>query len=375
MKRSLSRVRALVAVALLAVSIGLTSCSADAAADSADSAVQLVGVAMPTTTSLRWIEDGNNVKAQLEALGYEVELLYAENDVATQVSQLESMIAHGADLLIVGSIDGTALTAQLASAAAAGIPVIAYDRLIRDSPDVDYYATFDNYRVGTQQATSLLQGLGVLDDNGAPTGASGPFEIEVFAGSPDDNNATVFYAGAFDALQPYLDSGVLVVPSGQTDFQTIAIDAWDSKIGGERMDALLGSAYAGSDVVIDGVLSPYDGISLAIIESLKKVGYGTPDRPLPVVSGQDAELPSVQSIVAGGQYSTIYKDTRQLAEVTVAMGDALLKGTEPETNDVTSYDNGSKIVPTYLLGPLVVTQTTYKSILVGGGYYTEDELR
>lgn len=372
MKRSSNRVRALVAVALLAVSIGLTSCSADAAADSE---VQLVGVAMPTTTSLRWIEDGDNVKAQLEALGYEVELLYAENDVATQVSQLESMIAHGVDLLIVGSIDGTALTAQLASAAAAGIPVIAYDRLIRDSPDVDYYATFDNYRVGTQQATSLLQGLGVLDDSGAPSGASGPFEIEVFAGSPDDNNATVFYAGAFAVLQPYLDSGVLVVPSGQTDFQTIAINAWDPVLGGQRMDALLASTYAGSDVVVDAVLSPYDGISLAILESFTQAGYGTPERPLPVVSGQDAELPSVRSIVAGGQYSTIYKDTRQLAEVTVAMGDALLKGTEPETNDVTSYDNGSKIVPTYLLGPLVVTQTTYKSILVGGGYYTEDELR
>lgn len=374
MKRSSSRVRALAAVALLAVSIGLMGCSTDSA-DSARSEAQLVGVAMPTTTSLRWIEDGNNVKAQLEALGYEVELLYAENDVATQVSQLESMIAHGADLLIVGSIDGTALTAQLASAAAAGIPVIAYDRLIRDSPDVDYYATFDNYRVGTQQATSLLQGLGVLDNTGAPTGASGPFEIEVFAGSPDDNNATVFYAGAFDVLQPYLDSGVLIVPSGQTDFQTIAINAWDPVLGGQRMDALLASTYAGSDVVVDAVLSPYDGISLAILESFAHAGYGTPDRPLPVVSGQDAELPSVQSIVAGGQYSTIYKDTRQLAEVTVAMGDALLKGTEPETNDVTSYDNGSKIVPTYLLGPLVVTQTTYTSILVGGGYYTEDELR
>ncbi|SDC85727.1 putative multiple sugar transport system substrate-binding protein [Sanguibacter gelidistatuariae] len=372
MNRSSVRAWAAAASAVLVTGIGLGGCSF---VTGTTDIVQLVGVAMPTTTSLRWIEDGNNVKAQLEDLGYAVELVYAENDVPTQVAQVEAMISHGADLLIIGSVDGTALKDQLASAAAAGIPIISYDRLIRDSPDVDYYATFDNLRVGTQQATSLLQGLGVLDAAGEPTGAAGPFAIEVFAGSPDDNNATVFYEGAFAVLQPYIDSGVLVIPSGETDFQTIAIQAWDPVLGGERMDALLSTTYTSSTEVIDGILSPYDGISRAVIESLKTAGYGTGDRPLPVVSGQDAELPSVQSIIAGEQYSTIYKDTRQLAEVTVAMGDALLKGAEPETNDITSYDNGTGIVPTYLLGPLVVTQATYQSILVGGGYYTEDELR
>lgn len=356
---------------LVAAPLALTGCASEAAGADAS----LVGVAMPTTTSLRWIEDGDNLQAQLEALGYQVDLRYAENDVATQVDQLDSMIDAGADLLVVGSIDGTALKAQLARAADAGIPVIAYDRLIRESPDVDYYATFDNFRVGTQQATSLLQGLGVLDEAGEPTGAAGPFTIEVFAGSSDDNNATVFYEGAFSVLQPYLDSGVLQVPSGETDFASIAIEAWDAKVGGERMTRLLDSVYAGTDLQIDGVLSPYDGISIAIIDVLKGAGYGTPDRPLPVVVGQDAEAPSIKSVIAGEQYSSIYKDTRQLAEVTVAMGDALLKGESPEVNDVTSYDNGVTVVPTYLLAPVVVTATNYESLLVGGGYYTEEDLR
>lgn len=356
---------------LVAAPLALTGCASEAAGADAS----LVGVAMPTTTSLRWIEDGDNLQAQLEALGYQVDLRYAENDVATQVDQLDSMIDAGADLLVVGSIDGTALKAQLARAADAGIPVIAYDRLIRESPDVDYYATFDNFRVGTQQATSLLQGLGVLDEAGEPTGAAGPFTIEVFAGSSDDNNATVFYEGAFSVLQPYLDSGVLQVPSGETDFASIAIEAWDAKVGGERMTRLLDSVYAGTDLQIDGVLSPYDGISIAIIDVLKGAGYGTPARPLPVVVGQDAEAPSIKSVIAGEQFSSIYKDTRQLAEVTVAMGDALLKGESPEVNDVTSYDNGVTVVPTYLLAPVVVTATNYESLLVGGGYYTEEELR
>lgn len=366
-----SRLIAPAVVLLLSAPLALAGCSTDAAG--ADGS--LVGVAMPTTTSLRWIEDGDNLKAQLEALGYQVDLQYAENDVPTQVDQLQSMIDAGADLLVVGSIDGTALTDQLAQAADAGIPVIAYDRLIRESPDVDYYATFDNFRVGTQQATSLLQGLGVLDEAGEPTGEQGPYTVEVFAGSSDDNNATVFYEGAFSVLQPYLDSGVLEVPSGETDFATIAIEAWDAKVGGERMTRLLDSVYSGTDLVIDGVLSPYDGISIAIIDVLKGAGYGTAARPLPVVVGQDAEAPSIKSVIAGEQYSSIYKDTRQLAEVTVAMGDALLKGTAPEVNDVTSYDNGVTTVPTYLLAPVVVTATNYESLLVGGGYYTEEDLR
>ncbi|PFG32259.1 multiple monosaccharide ABC transporter substrate-binding protein [Sanguibacter antarcticus] len=368
-----ARSRAVVALTAVVASITLAACSAgDVTAGNDD---QLVGVAMPTTTSARWVADGKNVEAQLEALGYTVDLEYAEDDVPTQVAQIQKMIDDGADLLIVGSIDGTALTAQLAAAAAADIPVIAYDRLIRDSADVDYYATFDNHRVGVQQATMLLEGLGVVDDAGAPTGATGPFVVELFAGSPDDNNATVFYDAAMDTLQPYIDRGVLQVPSGETDFETVATLQWNGDTAAERMNRLLADTYAGTDLVIDGVLAPNDGIAIALLAALAADGYGTDAEPLPVTTGQDAEIPSVKSIIAGEQYATIYKDTRQLAEVAVSMGDALLKGEEPEVNDVTSYDNGVQVVPTYLLAPVVVDASNYEALLVGGGYYTEDELR
>lgn len=333
----------------------------------------LVGVAMPTTTSERWIADGENVQDQLQALGYDVDLEYAENDVPTQVAQLEDMIAAGADALVIGSIDGVALKDVLAEAAAAEIPVIAYDRLIRESGDVDYYATFDNARVGVQQATTLLQGLGVLDAAGEETGATGPFAVEIFAGSTDDNNASVFYEGAMQVLQPYLDSGVLTVPSGETDFATVATPAWDPKNATARMQTLL-PRYTGTDLRLDGVLSPYDGISIAVLDAVKGIGYGTAAQPLPVVTGQDAELASAKSIGAGEQYATVYKDTRQLAEVTVSMVRALLDGAEPETNDTTSYDNGVKVVPSYLLTPQVVTEDNYRQVLVAGGYYTDEEL-
>jgi putative multiple sugar transport system substrate-binding protein len=358
---------ALAALVLLAVG-PLSAC-----ASSGDTAQERprVGVAMPTTTSERWIADGENVQAQLEALGYDVDLQYAENDVPTQIAQIEDMIAEGADALVIGSIDGVALKDVLAEASDAGIALIAYDRLIRESPDIDYYATFDNARVGVLQATTLLQGLGVLDAAGEPTGDVGPYAVELFAGSPDDNNATVFYDGAMQVLQPYLDSGVLTVASGQTDFATIATQAWDPKNATARMQTLL-PLYA--DQRLDGVLSPYDGISIAVLDAVKTIGYGTPEQPLPVVTGQDAELASAQSIGAGEQYATIYKDTRQLAEVTVSMVRALLEGAEPETNDTSTYDNGVKVVASYLLTPQVVTAQNYRQVLVDGGYYTAEEL-
>ncbi len=362
------------AAGLAVVAAGaLTGCGSVGAAREAvtgDADRPLVGVAMPTTTSERWIADGENVQDQLTALGYDVDLEYAENDVPTQVAQLEDMVAAGADALVIGSIDGVALKDVLADAAAQDIPVIAYDRLIRESGDVAYYATFDNARVGVQQATTLLQGLGVLDAAGEPTGDTGPYRIELFAGSTDDNNATVFFDGAMQVLQPYLDAGVLTVPSGETDFTTVATDKWDPKNATARMQTLL-PRYA--DQRLDGVLSPYDGISIAVLDAVKSIGYGT-DQPLPVVTGQDAELASAQSIAAGEQYATVYKDTRQLAEVTVAMVKALLDGAEPETNDTSSYDNGVKVVPSYLLTPQVVTAQNYRQVLVAGGYYTAEEL-
>ncbi|WP_433281842.1 multiple monosaccharide ABC transporter substrate-binding protein [Pseudonocardia xinjiangensis] len=333
----------------------------------------LVGVTMPTKSSERWIHDGDNIKSALEKLGYSVDLQYAENDIPTQVNQIENQISKGAKLLVVASIDGTALTTQLQEAADNKIPVISYDRLIRNSPNVDYYATFDNFTVGVDQANSLLTGLGLKNADGTDGTATGPFNIELFAGSPDDNNATFFFNGAMSVLKPYIDKGTLVVKSGQTDFTTVAILRWDPATAQRRMEDLLTSTYSGAKV--QGVLSPYDGLSIGILSALKSNGYGTAGQPYPIVTGQDAEVASVKSIIAGEQYSTVYKDTRQLADVTVKMADAVLKGAKPEVNNTTDYDNGNKVVPSFLLQPVVVDKNNYQKVLVDSGYYTADQLR
>jgi putative multiple sugar transport system substrate-binding protein len=348
----------------------LTGC-----ASSTTSEGGLIGVSMPTQSSTRWISDGNSIKDKLVADGFEVDLQYAEDDIPTQVTQLEGMLTKGAKALIIAAIDGTQLTDVLQKAADAGVPVISYDRLIRDSANVDYYATFDNFKVGVLQATSLLVGMGVYATEASTSAdganAAGPLNIELFAGSADDNNATFFFNGAMSVLQPLIDSGVLVVKSGQTDFTQVATLRWDGAVAQKRMDDILVGSYKGG-AKVNGVLSPYDGLSRGIIASLSAAGYTAAD--LPTVTGQDAEVDSVQSMLAGEQYSTIFKDTRELAAVAVAMAVAILNGETPETNDTTTYDNGVKTVPSYLLTPYIVTTDNYKELLVDSGYIDEADL-
>ncbi len=326
----------------------------------------LVGVAMPTKSSARWIADGDNMVNVLKERGYTTDLQYAEDDIPNQLSQIENMITKGAKVLVIASIDGTTLSDVLQQAADQKIKVIAYDRLIRDTPNVSYYATFDNFQVGVQQATSLVKGLKADTEKG-------PFNIELFGGSPDDNNAFFFYNGAMSVLQPLIDKGVLKVGSGQVGMDKVATLRWDPATAQARMDAILSSTY--SDKKLNGVLSPYDGISIGILSSLKGVGYGSGDMPMPIVTGQDAEVPSVKSIIAGEQYSTIFKDTRDLAKVTVDMVDAVMSGKEPTVNDTKTYDNGKKVVPSYLLKPVVVDKTNWKQVLVDSGYYKEAQVK
>jgi len=327
-----------------------------------------VGIAMPTQSSARWIADGANLKAQLESKGYAVDLQYAEDNVDAQISQLENMITKGVNALVIASIDGESLTNVLEKAHDAKIAVIAYDRLIRNSPYVSYYATFDNFLVGVQQATTLVKGLG-LDK-----GAKGPFNIELFAGSPDDNNAGFFFNGAMSVLKPYMDKKILVVRSGQVDFAKVATLRWDGATAQRRMDDILTSKY--TDAKVDAVLSPYDGISIGILSALKSVGYGTGAKKMPLVSGQDAELPSVKSILAGEQYSTIFKDTRTLAAQTVKMVDAVLKGAKPEINDTKTYNNGKIVVPSFLCQPVPIDKTNAVKVLVtDSSYYKADQLK
>ncbi|AHK45147.1 MULTISPECIES: multiple monosaccharide ABC transporter substrate-binding protein [Ensifer] len=324
-----------------------------------------VGISMPTKTSTRWISDGETMEKLFKEAGYTPDLQFADDDIPNQLAQIENMVTKGAKVLVIGAIDGTTLSDILQKAHDAGVKVIAYDRLIRDSGNVDYYATFDNFQVGVQQATSLVQGL-KLD------GATEPKNVELFGGSPDDNNAFFFYDGAMSVLQPLIDSNKIVVKSGQKGMDQVGTLRWDGAVAQARMENLLSSNY--TDAKVDGVLSPYDGLSIGIISALKGVGYGSGDMAMPAVTGQDAELPSVKSILAGEQYSSIFKDTRELAKVTVGMVNAIMEGKEPEVNDTKTYDNGVKVVPSYLLKPVAVDKSNIKDVLVSSGYYTEDQI-
>lgn len=371
--------------AAIALAFTVTACSGDGAGsetsetatDGGDEVMTeggLIGVAMPTQTSERWIADGDAVQSGLEELGYDVDLQFGNDDIATQSQQIDQMITNGVDALIIAAIDGTALAGQLQSAADEGIPVISYDRLIRDSENVDFYVTFDNYNVGVQQATSLLVGLGIWDRDGNETGETGPFNVELFAGSLDDNNAFFFWNGAIDTLQPYFDNGTLVVPSGQTEIEQAAILRWQQETAQKRMEDLLTANYQGG-TTLHGTLSPYDGLSRGIITALQNNGYdGTVADGFPVVTGQDAEIASVKLIADDVQFATIFKDTRKLAAQAVVAVTAYLEGGEPEANDTETYDNGVKVVPSYLLESDIVYSDNIQSLLVDSGYWTAEEV-
>ncbi|SER46821.1 multiple monosaccharide-binding protein [Tranquillimonas rosea] len=326
-----------------------------------------VGIAMPTKSSARWISDGESMVRQFEEAGYETDLQYAEDDIPNQLAQIENMITKGVDVLVIAAIDGTTLSNALANADAMGIDVVAYDRLIRDSEHVDYYATFDNFQVGVQQATNLVDGL----KQRFPDAET--WNVELFGGSPDDNNAYFFYDGAMSVLDPLIEEGKINVVSGQRGMDTVGTLRWDGSVAQSRMDNLLSANYTG-DMRVHGVLSPYDGLSIGIISSLKGVGYGSGDMEMPIVTGQDAEIPSIKAILRGDQYSTIFKDTRELAGVTVQMVDAVLGGDEPPINDTETYDNGVKVVPSYLLEPVPVTSENWEDVLLESGYYERSEI-
>jgi putative multiple sugar transport system substrate-binding protein len=347
-----------------ALAVGLAAMTFQASAQDKG----LVGIAMPTKSSLRWISDGDSLKAALEAKGYTVDLQYAEDDIPNQLAQIENMVTKGAKALVIASIDGTTLSQVLKQAHEGGAAVVAYDRLIRESGDVDYYTTFDNFQVGVLQADSLVAGLNerYADQK--------PWNVELFGGSPDDNNAFFFYNGAMSVLQPLIDKGDIVIKSGQMGMEKVGTLRWDAAVAQARMDNILSANYSDGNRV-HGVLAPYDGLSRGIISSLRGVGYGSADQPWPIITGQDAETPSVKAIIAGEQYSTVFKDTRELAKVTANLVDAVLSGGKPEINDEKTYENGVKIVPSYLLVPVSVDVNNYKAIVVDSGYIKEEDLK
>lgn len=329
-----------------------------------------VGIAMPTKELERWNRDGAHLESLLKEAGLETSLQYAENKVDMQITQLQNMINDGVDVLVVASIDGTALGPVLQTAADNDIIVIAYDRLINGTENVDYYATFDNYRVGTFQGEFIVEQLDL--DN-----AEGPFNLEPFAGSPDDNNAKFFFAGAWDVLKPYIDEGKLVTPSGKApqtndDWASIGIQGWKSETAQSEMQNRLNSFYAGGEKV-DVVLSPNDSLALGIAQALDAAGY-TPGEDWPILTGQDADQANVLNILAGKQSMSVWKDTRKLGDRVATMISQLAAGEEVEVNDTETYDNGVKVVPSYLLDPTVVVADTVEEILVGSEFYSAEDL-
>ncbi|MDN0194449.1 sugar ABC transporter substrate-binding protein [Streptomyces sp. S.PNR 29] len=368
-----NRRAALTAIAGAAsLALTLTACGQNSEGGSKESGGDAkggtIGIAMPTKSSERWIADGKNVVADLESKGYKTKLVYGEDDPDQQVSQVENLITQGVKALIIAAIDNKSMNNVLQQAKDANIPVISYDRLILGTPNVDYYASFDNEKVGELQATYIVDKLGLKDGS-----KKGPFNIELFAGSNDDNNTRYFFGGAMKVLQPYIDKKQLVVKSGQTKLNQVTTLRWDGGTAQKRMDDILTSAYKSDRV--DAVLSPYDGISIGILSALKSDDYGSKSKPLPIVTGQDAEVASVKSIIAGQQSMTVYKDTRELAKVASNMVDAVLDGKKPEVNDEKTYDNGSKVVPAYLLEPVAVDKSNYQKVVVDSGYIKESDLK
>ncbi|GAA3603918.1 sugar ABC transporter substrate-binding protein [Kineosporia mesophila] len=360
--------KVLAGLATAGLALALTACGSDAVpADSVYANVGAkIGISLPNETSDRWAGDGGAMATQFKAMGYTVDVKYGADDAAKQVKQVQAMVDEDVDLLVITAIDGSSMTDVLAKAAAKNIKIIAYDRLLTKTPNIDYQATFDNTRVGVMQANLIVDKLGLKSAD------SGPFTIELFAGHSGDANAKSFWNGSMSVLRKYIARGQLVVKSGQNRFAQTAIDLYSSDLAEARMKKILRANYASED--LDAVLSPYDGMTIGIIKALKADGYGTDAKPWPITSGQDSELPSVKSIIDGEQTATIFKDTRELAKVAVQQGNALLTGTDPIVNDTTTYDNGVKKVPTYLLYPVAVDKTNYKTLLVDSGYIKAADL-
>lgn len=371
-------------VTMAVTALALAGCAGEGAGGGTESAPAgvggdsdiRIGVSMPTQVSERWIADGNAIKTQLEAKGYTVDLQFANDDIPTQTQQIDQMLTNGADVLVLAPIDGTALSSQLDAAGAANVPVISYDRLIRDNGNVDFYVSFDNYEVGVNQGIALLNGLGLVDRKGnkVADAPAGPFNVELFAGSPDDNNATHFFEGMLSVVQPYIDNGTIVVKSGQTDFGQVSILRWSQETAQKRMEDLLTSTYSGGDK-IQATVGGHDPVARGIITALQNAGYGpTIADGFPIVGGMDADIASVKLIQDGVQYSTIFKDTRLLAKQAAKAVEAFVNGAEPEANDTETYDNGVKVVPSYLLKSIVIYQDNIQKELVDSGYFTQEEI-
>jgi putative multiple sugar transport system substrate-binding protein len=325
-----------------------------------------VGVSMPEFSNMRWVNDGLSIMRELNKVNLTSDLQYASGGADMQIAQIESMIQKNAKVLVIAAVDSKKLTEVLKKAGEKKIKVISYDRLIRDSANVDYYATFDNFDVGVKQGADIVKRLDLAS-------GKGPFRIELFAGSQDDNNAFFFYDGAMSVLKPYIDKKQLIIESGQEGMNNVSTKGWNGAIAKARLSVLLPKYYA--KLRLDAVLSPNDGIAAELITGLSKAGYGQAGNPMPVITGQDADIPATKSVLRGQQSSTIFKDTRELARVTAQMAKALIQGKVPTVNDNMTYNNGVKVVPSFLLKPVLVDAGNITRVLIGSGFYRAEQIQ
>ena len=338
--------------------------------DSSSSGGKTVGIAMPTKSLERWNRDGEYLKAQFEEAGYKVELKYSDNDTNQQNNDIQGMIADKVDLLLIAAIDGNTLSQTLADAKDAGISVIAYDRLIMNTDAVSYYVSFDNYTVGKLQGEYVIDALDLKNSDG-------PFNIEFTAGDPADNNAGYFFNGAYDALKDYIDAGKLKIPSGKTKFEQVATDSWSTDKALENMQNTLASYYTSTQ--LDVALCSNDSTALGVAQAISSDYSG---KNTPIVTGQDGDIANLKNIVDGKQSMTVYKNVNDEAAATLEVSKAILSGQTPDaslvsslsaeaTYDTESYNNGVKVVPSYLLVPYVITKDKL-DVLVDTGLYKWD---
>jgi putative multiple sugar transport system substrate-binding protein len=326
---------------------------------------------LPTKDEPRWIQDEARFKDALTAAGYDAEILFSQGDSAKEKDNVEALISKGVQVIIICPHDGTAAAAAAEAANDAGIKVISYDRLIRDTDAVDYYVTFDSIAVGAQQAQYLV-------DNA--TGTGNP--LYLYAGAASDNNAFIFFEGAWGVLQPKIADGTFVIKNSSEaialqDKATLTREEqaaiigqvttnWDFNTAKNLAEANL-TATTAADKGVVFILAPNDGTARAIADAFA----ADTDVTQYFVSGQDAEKASVQYIIDGKQSMTVWKDVRTLVADAIAAAIALLEGNEPTAKG--AYNNGVVDVPAIQSAVVTVDKENVKATLIDGGYYEASE--
>lgn len=330
---------------------------------------QKVGISMPSQELLRWNYDGANMKKSLENSNHEVILEYAENDATIQCSQIEKMIEEGCTILIISAVDTYSLNNILEKAVDNDITVISYDRLIMNSPYVDYLVSFDAKMIGEVQANYVLKAL-----NLKVLPRKTPATIEFFAGDKDDSNSFMVYDAFYDYIVDYIDDGKISVPSGQYRFNQCSTKNWSSENAYNRMMALIAqNGYGPNGKKLDAVFASSDVLARGVVKALEENGYT--EGNFPIITGLDCDIENVKMIIEGKQAMSVFIDTRLLAQEACNIVNQISYGEEKKIDIKHTSFNGVKNVNALFCSLSLVTKANYNKILIESGYYPEDKLR